>query len=414
MLNRDNKVIILVLAGGPESFQRMVNAVRETWALQPTPAQVLYIKGNSDGIDFNGQNTVQIGDVLHNNCKDGEFRDVLTQTLMSLEHVLSQYDFTHIFRCNSGSYVNIEQLISFISDKPNTGFYSGIAGECSGVRFASGSGFFLSRDLVRLLVCNKGKFRGVGHDDVEIGRFLRENGVSISPARRQDVSRRETVAGIDLSNYHYYIVHDDKHSSVDARDETRIPIMRAIHRVVSTAKREAEPHAIDIVGHIPYLTQVVADKECIIEIGSRFGDGSTAAFWRGIEEAKPRNRMWITVDLEDNIKPYLRPNTPCWKIVLGDSRSAETVAKARELLPDGMLADLIFIDTIHEYEHLRQELEVWKGIASRDCLWLFHDTWMYGGYNRMTDAIKEFAASDGRWRYQDLSTECHGLGALVR
>lgn len=38
---------------------------------------------------------------------------------------------------------------------------------------------------------------------------------------------------------------------------------------------------------------------------------------------------------------------------------------------------------------------------------------MNGSYNKMTDAIKEFAEKEGKWTYFDLTRTCHGLGALV-
>jgi hypothetical protein len=103
---------------------------------------------------------------------------------------------------------------------------------------------------------------------------------------------------------------------------------------------------------------------------------------------------------------------------LGDSIEQETVDKCFETL--GMhgwdktkKADLIMIDTIHEYDFLKQELEMWKQLAHDKTIWLFHDTWMFGQYNHMTDAIKEFAQKDGRWEYVDITKEAHGLGALI-
>ena len=79
-----------------------------------------------------------------------------------------------------------------------------------------------------------------------------------------------------------------------------------------------------------------------------------------------------------------------------------------------MIFDLIFIDTVHTYEHLKKELELWEPLAVGDCKWLFHDTWMGGVYNPMTDAIKEFARnSNGKWEYSDITRECNGLGALL-
>jgi len=51
-------------------------------------------------------------------------------------------------------------------------------------------------------------------------------------------------------------------------------------------------------------------------------------------------------------------------------------------------------------------------MATPDTVWLFHDTWMFGQYNPMTDAIKQFADEHGLV-YEDLSKECNGLGRMA-
>ena len=68
---------------------------------------------------------------------------------------------------------------------------------------------------------------------------------------------------------------------------------------------------------------------------------------------------------------------------------------------------------MHNYPILKQELEVWKELAHDKTLWLFHDTWMQGRYNHMTDAAKEFVLIDTRWEYKDITQNNNGLGALV-
>ncbi|MFA6992853.1 MAG: class I SAM-dependent methyltransferase, partial [Candidatus Gracilibacteria bacterium] len=110
--------------------------------------------------------------------------------------------------------------------------------------------------------------------------------------------------------------------------------------------------------------------------------------------------------------------------LLGDSREQSTVDKCRKILceihqsaesfpyPYEKKADLIFIDTVHEYDFLKIELNIWKQLAHEKTVWLFHDTWMFGFYNHMTDAIKEFAEESGIWEYVDITQEAHGLGML--
>lgn len=61
---------------------------------------------------------------------------------------------------------------------------------------------------------------------------------------------------------------------------------------------------------------------------------------------------------------------------------------------------------------MKSELNLWKDLAKDTTIWLFHDTWMDGTYNHMTDAIIQFSESNPQWKYIDLSKENNGLGAL--
>lgn len=173
----------------------------------------------------------------------------------------------------------------------------------------------------------------------------------------------------------------------------------------------------NIALHLAVLDEYASKCTALIELGSEFGTGSTAAFSRGVAR-NPNCKIWVTIDLKDQIKPECRPTFPNWHFLQGDSRDIYLVRKAAELINYGLpysIAspyDLIFIDTNHTFEHLQSELANWAPVISPKGTWLFHDTYMNGHYNRMTDAIKEFAV-DWPWRYVSLSESNNGLGALV-
>jgi len=154
-------------------------------------------------------------------------------------------------------------------------------------------------------------------------------------------------------------------------------------------------------------------KSCkvVIELGAHHGGGSTRAIWEGIK-VNPKAEVWISVDIRDSIFAENRPTIPLWHFVKGDDRKVGTLEEARVFL-GGKKADLIFIDTVHTYEHMKDELALWVEVAAPDCVWAFHDTWMGGQYNHMTDAIREFAVRSGCWRYVDKETQDQGFGMLV-
>ena len=165
---------------------------------------------------------------------------------------------------------------------------------------------------------------------------------------------------------------------------------------------------VDIVHHMPFLEQCAAGAGIILEIGCGHGNGSTRAFARGLEWSTHRHKLHIIVD-HDPDRPQVKPTYDYYAIVHGPSESPETARMVRDMMLG--TPDIIFIDTDHTYEQMKKELEVWSPFAGPDTLWIFHDTWMFGEYNHMTDAIKEFAAENG-WVFVDFSPASHGLGLM--
>ena len=159
---------------------------------------------------------------------------------------------------------------------------------------------------------------------------------------------------------------------------------------------------------MPTISTLVSTKKVILEIAPDFGNGSTRAILNGISP----EALWVSVDITDHISKDCRPKISNWFMVTGDSREPSTVNKVGKILKEKK-ADFIFIDTIHDKDFLAKELVAWSVLADENTVWTFHDTWMMGNYNPMTDAIKEFAIKNPQWMYADLSKECNGFGALL-
>jgi cephalosporin hydroxylase len=174
----------------------------------------------------------------------------------------------------------------------------------------------------------------------------------------------------------------------------------------------------DIDNYMPILKQMAKDSRggFVLELGIGQADGSTKAFMEGLKERGEygSERMMISVDFQiDFDLEQLNLNSPPWWIFIeGDTRNKDTVRQVVGVSCPRK-PDIIFIDTEHSYEHMAEELEAWKDLADDNTVWLFHDTYMFGNYNKMTDAIKEFALREG-WEYVDLDTGAHGLGMMRR
>jgi SAM-dependent methyltransferase len=122
----------------------------------------------------------------------------------------------------------------------------------------------------------------------------------------------------------------------------------------------------DIRAHLPRLRHEA--RGTVLELGVR-GGNSTAALLAGVEERG--GTVW-SVDV-DPVSGTIFEGHPHWRFVLADSRDAAAV-EAEGL--SGEL-DVLFVDTLHTYEQVRDELRTWGDRVRPGGILLFHDTDSY-------------------------------------
>lgn len=222
------KVLILVLCYNREDYNRLEQTIKETWGKSNDKIDVVYYHASTS--DYENGNDIYF------NCTD-TFFDITKKTLKAFEWSLDKgYDY--IFRTNLGSYIHKENLLKFLQDKPSKEFYCGITGTDNyyygiPIRFASGSGYFLSSDLVKLVVDNKHKFNHNCVDDVELGKVLYELGIEPKPgAFRHNICDGKIYfevydKEVKLSDMNFYSVYHYRLRSTDREGD--INMMREIH-----------------------------------------------------------------------------------------------------------------------------------------------------------------------------------------
>jgi hypothetical protein len=160
----------------------------------------------------------------------------------------------------------------------------------------------------------------------------------------------------------------------------------------------------DIQRHLPRLRQEA--RGTVLELGVR-GGSSTVALLAGLEE---RGGVLWSVDV-DPASAAVFPDHAQWRFVLADSRDERTVVGAG--LPTEL--DVLFIDTLHTYEQVRDELAVWGDRVVAGGVILFHDT---DSYPSIRQAIAEWCKSrsvpfEFRGGSNGLGVAYPGRGALV-
>lgn len=159
----------------------------------------------------------------------------------------------------------------------------------------------------------------------------------------------------------------------------------------------------DINEHLPTLKKYAEDCEHITEMGVR-SIVSTWAFLMG----KPKNLISYDINNIDEsiILNTIKDNDIDFKFIQGDTTKIEIGE-----------TDLLFIDTLHTYDQLKDELDL-HGNKSKKYL-IFHDTTLFGNRGERGDiglnpAIKEFIVENSHWAIHEVFTNCCGLTILKR
>lgn len=163
----------------------------------------------------------------------------------------------------------------------------------------------------------------------------------------------------------------------------------------------------DINEHLPTLKRYAEECEHITEMGVRH-IVSTYAFLMG----KPKKMISYDIKM-CNYKPVQEMCSPDtdFQFIVGDTRSIVIEE-----------TDLLFIDTLHNYEQLSTELKL-HGNKSRKYL-IFHDTTLFefggesysskGGLKGIWPAIEEFILENPHWVLHERFTNNCGLTILKR
>lgn len=218
------KTLVLVLSARVRPYPALVKTIKETWASA-------HVEGVETLFYFGGRETVVLGDELTLNVPDG-FADIGRKSIACFDWCLQNRDFDLVFRTNCSSYVDLRNLRRYVDENGRgNSFYAGLIGEGpDGLSFASGAGYFLSRDLADLVVRGRARWNHQLIDDVALGELLAAEGVFPESAPRLDVGNVHEVAEVDLSHYHFRCQTKTRGRRGD-RD-----IMRALHRAFSRSR----------------------------------------------------------------------------------------------------------------------------------------------------------------------------------
>lgn len=407
-------IIILVLASMNEPFISIENnGIRETWGKEiPKNIKLIYYYGDSDVIKLDGDRLfLPTQETFHN---------IGYKTIEAFKYVKSNYDFKYVFRTNISSYVDIELLLDYLKDKPEKSFYNGIVGQHNNILFSSGCGYFLSSDVLDVIIDNENKWDHSLIDDVSLGLLLNNLGVRpYGGSIRYDVLSNNQI--ISPNFYHYRV------KEVNGNRINDVIRMKNIYNIKNKNKNmnkienkfiEMVNTASDINEHMVTLRKYASECDHITEMGVRW----VTSTW-GFLVANPKKL--ISYDIVKN-------NAINEVINLSNEYGIDfTFIESDVLKIDIQETDLLFIDTLHSYNQLIQELN--KHSKSVKKYIILHDTESFGEVDEviyahasdivkninndkhgLKNAIKDFLQNNSDWVIFEEFKNNNGLTILKR
>jgi cephalosporin hydroxylase len=132
---------------------------------------------------------------------------------------------------------------------------------------------------------------------------------------------------------------------------------------------------------ILYAESAKVKPKLIVELGVR-GGTSTFVFEK---VAKRNNSVIVGVDIEDC--PKVTDYQNHYFVKQDDIKFAANFGQWCDHKNICPVIDILFIDSSHEYEHTKKEIEVWLSYLSEKCKVFFHDSNMGKTYYRKDNSI---------------------------
>lgn len=213
----NKQTLILILSCNHPIYQKLAKeGIDKTWnSIHYDHMPTYYYSGESDACYHDNRNIYLTSQDFYGHITE--------KTIQAFEYALNNFTFDYIFRTNSSSYINKDRLNTWLQDKPISDFYAGIIGEYRGIKYASGCGYTISRNLVEKIVSHKDRINLNFHDDVILGKFLNQE---IVAAPRKDTSCN-TSMNYDIENHFHWRCKCPSDRNVD------IQHMRNIHQLIT-------------------------------------------------------------------------------------------------------------------------------------------------------------------------------------
>lgn len=204
-----NIIILIIASNNSNEYIEMQNIWRKYMNNHPN-IKSFFIKN-----DLNIDTDIYLNENLNTiYTKDIETYSpgIFNKTIKSIEYCLNNFKFDYIYRTNLSSFLELNKMYNFISN--NHIEYGGVIGNHNNINFASGSGFFISKEACNFLI-NYDRQININEylDDVIIAKILTKK-YKIDFIDRIDINKVDNIStyNTDTGIFHYRCKSDCFHT----------------------------------------------------------------------------------------------------------------------------------------------------------------------------------------------------------
>jgi len=157
-------------------YVSLEKSIRNTWMAQ-TKNVIVYDYSKDSQLSYDSSSRTLLVPFQGNDM----YAIATDKTVKSLRWIAHNLHFDFLFRTNLGSFVHATNLTEWVSDKPKQRYYAGFYDT---VRYASGAGILMSRDMVAAVGDATPVPRRV--DDAAIVVIMDRLGVAVQPGKRMN------------------------------------------------------------------------------------------------------------------------------------------------------------------------------------------------------------------------------------
>ena len=180
---------------------------------------IIFMFGNNTSItDLN----IPKENVYISNIEESYIPGILVKTIETMEYVNKNFVYKHILRTNLSSFFILDNLLKTSYSLPDRNLYAGVIGNHNNILFASGAGFWMSKDIVEKILANNNNIDYTLIDDVAIGKLL--SSIQITPLPRYDLDKnisynieeKSIILNEIIAKNHYHVrIKNNNNNKID-------------------------------------------------------------------------------------------------------------------------------------------------------------------------------------------------------